>query len=87
MSQARSRSWLALAGGAALVAVLLLLSARPGTGQEQAAATAKPSGAYQNWTAESHDRTNFPLVGKVEVANKTRKVGRAALSLQQRQLE
>ncbi len=64
MSQARSRSWLALAGGAALVAVLLLLSARPGTGQDQAATTAKPAGAYQNWTAESHDRTNFPLVGK-----------------------
>lgn len=63
MSRARSRSWLALAGGASLVAVLLLLSARPGTGQDQAT-TAKPAGAYQNWTAESHDRTNFPLVGK-----------------------
>lgn len=47
----------------ALFPLLLVLGAQKGTGQEKAvrAASAKPA---QEWTAESHDKTNFPLIGK-----------------------
>jgi len=46
----------------ALVSLVLAVGVRPGAGQDKAApGPAKPA---QDWTAESHDRTNFPLVGK-----------------------
>jgi hypothetical protein len=41
---------------------LLILGVRDGTGQDKAAA--KSSRPGQEGTVESHDRTNFPLVGK-----------------------
>jgi hypothetical protein len=53
----------AIALAAAIVLpFLLVLGARTGTGQDRPAA--KPAVAGQDWTAESHDRTNFPLIGK-----------------------
>jgi hypothetical protein len=48
--------------GSALVALLLVLGVRSGTGQDKGGA--KPAQAPPQWTAESHDKTNFPLVGK-----------------------
>jgi hypothetical protein len=53
---------LALAG--AVFMSLLVLGARKGTGQEKAAAGAQAAKPAQEWTIESHDRTNFPLTGK-----------------------
>jgi hypothetical protein len=57
----KSGSIILLAG--ALLPLLLVIGAQKGTGQEKAAGTAavKP---VQQWTVESHDRTNFPLVAK-----------------------
>jgi len=51
------------AAGAALVPLLLVLAARPGRGQDPPAAGQR-SRIGREWTVESHDRTNFPLVGK-----------------------
>src|SRR5512143_4129996 len=65
MTHIRSRSALALAAaGAVVIPLLLLFGARPGTGQDKAHNAAKPSRIGQDWTAETHARTNFPLVGK-----------------------
>ena len=65
MSHSRSRSVPAIVlAGALAVPLLLVFGARSGTGQEKAAATAKAQRPGQEWTIESHDRTNFPLVGK-----------------------
>ncbi|HMA52908.1 MAG TPA: cytochrome c3 family protein, partial [Acidobacteriota bacterium] len=50
--------------GALIIPLLLVLGAGPGRGQEKAGAAAKPSQIGQQGTVESHDRTNFPLVGK-----------------------
>src|SRR5512143_1899483 len=65
MTESRARTAYALAAAAAVILpVLLGLGALRGAGQDQAAAAAKTSRAGQAWTAESHDRTNFPLTGK-----------------------
>jgi len=65
MTQSRSRIPRSLAlAGALLVPLFLILGAQRGTGQDKAGAAAKPVKPGQEWTAESHDRTNFPLVGK-----------------------
>ncbi|MGZ5497295.1 MAG: cytochrome c3 family protein [Candidatus Aminicenantales bacterium] len=65
MNPHRSKSAPAMALAVAIIVpALLLLAARPGTGQEKAGAAAKPSRVGQQGTAESHDRTNFPLTGK-----------------------
>ena len=65
MNRIRVKSAPAMALAAALVVpILLILAARPGTGQEKAGAAAPPSRVGQQGTVESHDRTNFPLTGK-----------------------
>ncbi len=65
MSRIRTKSAPALALAGALVALFILVfGARPGTGQDKAATAAKPSRIGRQGTIESHDRTNFPLVGK-----------------------
>ncbi len=63
MNYLRSKSGLIVLVAGAVVPLLLVLGAQKGTGQEKAvgAAAAKPA---QEWTAESHDKSNFPLVGK-----------------------
>jgi hypothetical protein len=43
---------------------LFVLGTQKGTGQERAAGTVQTGKPAQEWTAESHDRTNFPLIGK-----------------------
>lgn len=64
MSHTRAgSSFFLAAAGAVVLPLLLVLAARPGTGQDKGAG-AKPSRIGQGWTAESHDRTNFPLTGK-----------------------
>jgi hypothetical protein len=63
MTRSRIKSAPAIALAAAIVLpFLLVLGAPTGTGQDRAAA--KPAVTGQDWTAESHDRTNFPLIGK-----------------------
>ncbi len=52
---------LVLAGTVLLT--LLVLGTQKGTGQEKAGGSARAQKPAQEWTAESHDRTNFPLVG------------------------
>jgi hypothetical protein len=65
MIQLRAKSAPALGLAMALAVILpLVIGARSSTGQEKAAAAAKSSPPGQEWTAESHDRSNFPLVGK-----------------------
>ena len=65
MKRTRRNSATALATASAIALVaLLVLTAQKGSSQEQAAAALKPPRAGQDWTAESHDRTNFPLTGK-----------------------
>jgi hypothetical protein len=65
MNHSRSRSARAIIlGGALAVTLLLVFGARSGTGQEKAAAAAKAQRSGREWTIESHERTNFPLVGK-----------------------
>ena len=49
--------------GAVLVS-LLVLGTQEGTGQEKAGGNAQTGKPAQEWTVESHDRTNFPLTGK-----------------------
>ena len=51
------------AAGAVLIPLLLVLAARPGRGQDPPP-TGQGAKVAREWTAESHDRTNFPLVGK-----------------------
>ena len=48
---------------AIIVPALLILGAQSGKGQDKAPG-AKPPQRPQDWTVESHDRTNFPLTGK-----------------------
>ncbi len=65
MTRLRTKSAPALAlAGAIIIPLLLVLGAGPGAGQEKAGAAAKPSRIGRQGTTESHDRTNFPLVGK-----------------------
>ena len=53
---------LVLAG--AILLTLLVLGTRQGTGQEKAGGKTQTGKPAQEWTIESHDRTNFPLTGK-----------------------
>jgi len=65
MNRTRRNSATALATASAIALVsLLVLTAQKGASQEKAAAAVKPAQAGQDWTVESHDRTNFPLTGK-----------------------
>ncbi len=65
MSRTRRNSVTALATASAIALMsLLVLTAQKGSSQEKATATVRPSKAGQEGTIESHDRTNFPLVGK-----------------------
>ncbi len=65
MNRTRRNSATVLATASAIVLVsLLVLTAQTGSSQEKAAAALKPPRAGQDWTVESHDRTNFPLTGK-----------------------
>ena len=43
---------------------LLVLGTQKGTGQEKASGNTQAGKPAQEWTVESHDRTNFPLTGK-----------------------
>ena len=43
---------------------LLVLGTQKGTGQEKASGNAQAGKSAREWTVESHDRTNFPLVWK-----------------------
>ena len=65
MSRTRRNSKTVLATASAIAMVsLLVFTAQKGSSQDQAAAALKAPRAGQDWTAESHDRTNFPLTGK-----------------------
>ena len=65
MNRTRRNSTTVLATASAIALVsLLVFTAQKGSSQDQAAAAIKPPRAGQDWTAESHDRTNFPLTGK-----------------------
>jgi hypothetical protein len=63
MTTSRSKTTPAIAlAGALLLPLLLVLGAQSGTGQDKAAPKSQQPGPQM--TAESHDRTNFPLIGK-----------------------
>ena len=65
MNRLRSKSALVIAlAGTLLIPLLLVLGAQKGAGQEKAAGSAQAVKAGQAGTAESHDRANFPLVGR-----------------------
>ena len=65
MNRLRSKAGLVIAlAGALVIPLLLVLGAQRGAGQEKAGGSAKAVKAGQEGTLESHDRTNFPLVGK-----------------------
>jgi hypothetical protein len=65
MNRPRRNSATVLATASAIALVsLLVLTAQRGSSQDKAAAALKPARAGQDWTVESHDRTNFPLTGK-----------------------
>lgn len=65
MNRLCSKSALVIAlAGALLIPLLLVLGAQKGTGQDKAGGSAQAVKAGQEGTAESHDRTNFPLVGR-----------------------
>lgn len=53
-----------VAAGAIVLPMVLLLCAAGGMGQSQTGAGASAKKTEQAWTVGSHDKTNFPLVGK-----------------------
>ena len=63
MNHRRPKPGLIVILAGALFPLLLVFGAQKGTGQEKAvrAATAEPA---REWTTASHDKTNFPLIGK-----------------------
>lgn len=64
MNAFKPKTPLAILLAAALIVPLVLVFAAPaGRGQDKAAPPKTPKPG-PDWTAESHDRTNFPLVGK-----------------------
>jgi len=64
MSPFRPKAPFAAALAAALIVPLVLVFAAPAGPAQDKAAPPKAQKPGPNWTAESHDRTNFPLVGK-----------------------
>jgi len=58
------RIGLTVLAGAALVALFLAAGPGAGIGQEKGQSTPPPEKPKAQWSVASHDRTNFPLVGK-----------------------
>jgi hypothetical protein len=70
-SSGRIQTGTAVLAAAALLILFLAAGPRSGIGQEKGPSTPPPEKPKAQWTVESHDRTNFPLVGKHRTLNCT----------------
>lgn len=67
----RVRAGILFGAAGALLSFVLVAGPRIGIGQEKDQAAPPPDKPKPQWTMESHDRTNFPLVGKHRILSCT----------------